>query len=65
MNDRTHGEARYHYDRVAKTVSTGKKEWMLKDIPPHVIFGWIREGRIIKGVLEDWLTEKVFWKRTD
>lgn len=63
--ERLGGEPRYGYDRTAKTIATGKKVWSLKDVPPHVMFEWIREGRVIKGVLVDWLEQKVFWKRTD
>ena len=66
MTDRRlSGDRRYRYDRNDKTVTTGKRTWPLKDVPPHVIYEWIREDRIFKGVLQDWLAEKVFWKKRD
>ena len=62
-NHRPQGEPRFRYDSDAKTVTAGSHVWTLKDIPVHVMFEWIREGRIIKGVMEDWLEQKLFWKR--
>lgn len=62
-NHRRDGEPRFRYDSDAKTVTAGKQVWPLKDIPVHVMFEWIREGRVIKGVLEDWLEQQVFWRR--
>jgi hypothetical protein len=58
------GVPRYQYDRHDKTIRTSKRTWSLKDVPPHVMYEWIREDWVFKGVLVDWLAEKVFWKRT-
>lgn len=59
------GKERYKYDRSNLTIHTGKRVWLLKDVPPHVMYEWIREDWVIKGVLVDWLEQKIFWKKTD
>jgi len=58
MTTRQHGEQRYEYDRVERTVKTlGKKgrKWLLHAVPPHVMYEWIREDRVFKGLFEDWV----------
>lgn len=62
MDRRLKGDRRYEYDREAKTVKTGKKVWQLREIPAHVIYEWIREDRVFKGLLEDWVEEQLRWK---
>ena len=60
---RQNGDRRYDYNRADKTVSTGKKTWSLKDVPPHVMYEWIREDMVFKGLFEDWLSDKIFWSK--
>jgi hypothetical protein len=54
MNERAHGERRYEYDRAERTISTGKRKWDLHAVPPAVMYGWVREDRVFKGLFEDY-----------
>lgn len=60
---RTYGESRFKYNRADRTVTTKKnKVWSLKDIPPEVMYEWVREDQVFKGLFVDWLSDKIFWK---
>lgn len=53
--------SRFHYDREESTVITGgkkRRKWMLGHIPPEVMYEWIREDKIFKGLFIDWLNSR-------
>ena len=58
MVNRHINERRYEYDRAEQTVITGgkkKRMWALAQVPPEVMYEWIREDRVFKGLFLDWL----------
>jgi hypothetical protein len=56
MTERQHGEQRYEYDRTERTIKLGKRgrKWALHAVPPAVMYEWIREDRVFKGLFEDY-----------
>jgi hypothetical protein len=57
-------EPRFPYNRRDRTVTSGKnKTWVLKDVPPEVMYEWVREDRVFKGLFVDWLSDKVFFRK--
>jgi hypothetical protein len=54
MIEREFGARRYEYSRAERMVSTGKRRWELRAVPPAVMYEWVREDRVFKGLFEDY-----------
>lgn len=57
------GQQRYTYDRATKQVITHgkrKKRHILAQVPPEIMYEWVREDWVTRGVFVDWLTLREF-----